>query len=356
MEINMALFTNYPRNTGVGGYAYELWRSLKDFGSAHLLDCSEKEGSNIKGIRFPLLSKTLNAHFIYPKKIRATDGYSVYHLTNQFLANTICKEKPFVITCHDLIMIKEKSSPWLTRYLQNNALPKMRDARWIIANSEYTKEEIKKTFGLPGENITTIYYGLDHGLFRPLNKTVCRKKLGLPAGKTILLTVGSPEPRKNFARVIEAFVAVKKSLDNSVILKVGDIMPENRHLINKMGIEKDIIHMKTVKKQDMGLIYGASDVLVFPSFYEGFGLPPLEAMACGIPVVTSDCTSLPEVAGKAGLIVDPHDPEDIAINTLKALDDNSRKKITRAGLQQAKKFTWQRAARETMDVYKKIVR
>jgi glycosyltransferase involved in cell wall biosynthesis len=184
---------------------------------------------------------------------------------------------------------------------------------------------------------------------------------GLDKGGRYILYVGSEDPRKNLPTLIQAFAQVKKYMPGVKLLKVGAAYfdGERRKLrdrITRMNLQRDILFFDYVTEQDLRCFYNAAEVLVLPSFYEGFGLPIVEAMACGTPVVGSTAGSLPEVIGDAGIQVDPWNSQAIAEAILTILDNHDKKSMLRqAGLQQITKFSIEQSACETMKVYSKTM-
>jgi len=179
----------------------------------------------------------------------------------------------------------------------------------------------------------------------------------------VIMYLGSEEPRKNLALILNAICRLKKILPGVKLLKVGGSqMGGDRRsvlaLIRELHLEDEVVFTGQVAESDLPRYYNAADLFVFPSFYEGFGLPPLEAMACGCPVVASDATSLPEVVGNAGYLINPRDVEGFATAMAGLLTDmggSNRDSLVARGLAQAKKFSWDVSARQTMDVYEKVL-
>jgi glycosyltransferase involved in cell wall biosynthesis len=231
----------------------------------------------------------------------------------------------------------------------------------IITISNFSKAEISGALDYPAEKITAIYLGVDHHRYKPLHADEgVRDKYRLPAGKKIVLYVGAEQPRKNIPTLIKAFAEVKKDREDIVFLKVGRPQWRNARrdllaLIEQLHIQNDVIFVDYVPEEDLPGIYNIADLFVFPSIYEGFGLPPLEAMACGCPAITSNAASLPEVVGEAGLMVEPHDVIGLANAMKEVLGSRQRREeMIAKGLKQAGKFNWERTARETEELYHEV--
>ena len=234
-----------------------------------------------------------------------------------------------------------------------------RKAARIIAVSEYTKSEIVSLYGIHPDRIDVTYEGADER-FKPMDRDIAceavKEKYGLKC--QFVLTVGVIQPRKNFPRLLEGF-AKFKSLGQSehkliVAGKYGWKESGLNDLIEKLGITREVVFAGYVPHGDLPIFYNTADLFVYPSVYEGFGLPPLEAMSCGTPVITGNRSSLPEVVGEAGIMVDPYDPGAFGDAISRVLSSESlRTDMSARGLEQAKKFSWDKMARQTVDVYRK---
>ncbi len=232
----------------------------------------------------------------------------------------------------------------------------------IIAVSESTKNDAVKFLGLQEDRIDVVYEGVDVDFYRPLDETdglePVRAKYGLE--KDFILFVGTLEPRKNITGVIEAFSRVVGGVKKEYNLVVAGTKGWNYQsvfeLVQRLNIEREVVFTGYVPEEELPLLLNAASVFVYPSFYEGFGIPPLEAMACGTPVVTSNISSLPEVVGDAGILVDPNDPDAIADAIQRILsDDGLRRELAAKGVARAKLFSWQKAAGETLAIYRRVV-
>ena len=203
--------------------------------------------------------------------------------------------------------------------------------------------------------IRVIYY--DAPFYHPVTEQMelgqVRRKYHLP--ENYILAVGTLEPRKNLRRLIQAFETVKKENPSLSLVFVGARGWLSKDLY--ADIEKNsIITTGYVSREDMPALYSGAKLFVFPSLYEGFGLPPLEAMRCGVPVVVSDNSSLPEVAGEAGIYVNAKDADSIAEGIQKGLyDENLRAVSIRKGFLQSQKFSWKKSADQIINVYKEIL-
>ncbi len=228
-----------------------------------------------------------------------------------------------------------------------------RKANSIVTISKSEMQRVLKYKFGSNKNVFYVYHGVDEN-FRSIEKLDnnrildCRKKYNLP--DNYILYVGRLNIRKNILNLIKALVNVKLPL---VIVGEEDHKTENlKELIETLDLGDRVIFTGFVSDEDIPLVYAAAKVFCFPSFAEGFGMPPLEAMACGTPVIVSNITSLPEVCGDAAIYIDPDRPEDIAekINSLLAKPPEDISKISMYGLSHARKFTWEKSAEGLMKI------
>ncbi len=286
--------------------------------------------------------------------------WSLLHLPNQFQSrygNFI--NSPFIVTIHDLIRHHNVSSTYVSSPKEKLfvELDKrgFKKAKHIIAISNSTKNDIVKFLGIPAEKISVVYQGVDHQIYYPRKRD--------EQSNEYILFVGSDDPRKNFITLLEAFSIVKKDsrFKSLKVVQTGfsrDGTARNATLeaIDRLHLTDDIIFPDFWGEDELAKYYSNAVCFVLPSLYEGFGLPPLEAMACGCPVITSNVSSLPEVVGDAGILVDPEDPNRLAEEIVRVLTDNELKNsMIEKGLSRAKEFTWQKTAEETLQVYNKVL-
>ncbi|ADD01944.1 glycosyl transferase group 1 [Thermoanaerobacter italicus Ab9] len=289
----------------------------------------------------------------YLKKEEVDLLYSTTHHGPLFYKNQI-------ITIHDLLPIHFNYKDSLQRILQTNyfkfVLPQIIGrAKKIITISDCTKSDIIKYFNVQEEKIVKIYNGYDKNLFFPRNNA--RSYIyGKYKIEDYILAVGASYPHKNYDNLIKA---ITLTLDKNIKLIIAGGKDEYRNYLKKLAKELNLVDkvlfINYVPQEDLPYLYSAAKCLVYPSLYEGFGLPPLEAMACGCPVITSNTSSLPEVVGDAGIMVNPHSIEELA----KAIDlvlsnENLRKEMIEKGLKRAKKFSWEKTAEETLKVYEEV--
>jgi glycosyltransferase involved in cell wall biosynthesis len=266
---------------------------------------------------------------------------------------------PSVITIYDLsFIIFPQGFKYLKRlYLTLFTRLSARKARRIITISESTKRDTVRLLGVSSKKVDIVYCGVDKA-FHPLPEREVasfRQKRGLP--ERIMLFVGTIEPRKNVARLIEAYSRLR---DGQVKLVIGGargwLYEEVFARVEELDLTGDILFPGYIPPDELPLWYNAAELFIYPSLYEGFGLPPLEAMACGTPVITSNVSSLPEVVGEAGLTVDPLNSRGLAEAMNQVLGDEAlRQSMRERGLARAGRFSWAKAAQETVEVYRRAL-
>jgi len=266
-----------------------------------------------------------------------------------------------VITVHDLNFIYYPQ--FLTaesyRYYNQQIEWAVRRADHILADSHATKSDLVSLLDVPPEKVTTVHLAADPS-FRPLPEAEARQvaaRYDLEPG--YLLCVGTLEPRKNIPGLLEAYRLLldARATDAPLVLVGGKgwLYDEIFERVEELRLIGQVRFLHGVPDADLVGLYNGAGVLATVSFYEGFGLPALEAMACGTPVVVADRASLPEVVGEAGLLVDPDDPDDIAQALARALaEEPLRERMRELGLAQAARFTWEKTARETLNVYSSV--
>jgi len=288
----------------------------------------------------------------FPPYIKTTDTESIWHFTNQQQTILLNYKKPkkCIVTVLDIIPLASEfqEKPGFIRMLYSLAMRNIKRADAILAISEYTKKDVVEKMKIEKDKIFVVPLAADKE-FKPLN---------VPKNDDIkqILYVGSEIPRKNLPVLIHAFSMISKKYKNVRLKKVGVSQNEKARndlldLSRKLGVLDKIDFPNHI--DSLVEVYNSADVFVFPSKYEGFGLPVLEAMACGCPVITTNLTSIPEVAGDASLYFDPDSPEELAEQIERVLfDKDLSQKLTDQGIKRADKFSWDRVAKETIDVYK----
>lgn len=364
------------QRAGIGRYTYQLIRALFDeetFNRIYLYglkDCGrytrirdksalediEKLSGNANKLKTPFpfrkatrLLTTLIDHMRKQPQINVS-------IWTDFLGAVISSSKT-IITIPDMAHYYYPQYTWpghdsdLKEHLKDHA----HKADLVLCISENTKKDVINILGIPENKVWVTYMGVSEEFRLYQDKDVIddlRIRFSLP--ERFILFVGTVEPRKNLNRLIEAYhILYSKNKIKYPLVIVGGKGWKNEPLyqrVKELKIEDKLIFTGYVSDSDLPLFYNAATVFVYPSLYEGFGIPVIEAMACGVPVVTSNVSSLPEVAGDAAILVNPEDPEEIAsaihkIVTDKVLYESLREK----GFSQASKFTWAACAKKTLE-------
>jgi glycosyltransferase involved in cell wall biosynthesis len=301
------------------------------------------------------------AHALNLGMERAFPPMDLFHATEHLLPRL--KKTKTVLTLHDLIFqfFPEYHLP-LNRWFLVNAMPHfLRRADAIIAVSECTKRDAIATYQLPAEKITVIYEGVNPRLKPERDaEKIAAARTRFAHDEPFLFFVSTIEPRKNIIALVDALRVLRgRGYPHRLLIagRPGWLYQATFEHVKKAGMEAFVDFLDYVPDEDLPALFAACDAFVFPSLYEGFGLPPLEAMACGAPVVASNTSSLPEILGDAALLINPRDVGAIAdaverVITNTALRDELRVK----GFAQAAKYSWERAARETLGVYEGVMR
>ncbi len=293
----------------------------------------------------------------FGKAAAATSGHVVYHATEHLLPNVAA---PTVLTIHDLIFRRYPQHHTLTnRAFLNVAVPLFaRRADAIIAVSRHTKRDLVEQYRVPDEKVHVIYEGIDES-FKPAPQSEQhRVRMQYSPDAPYLLMVGTLEPRKNHAAAFRALAALRQSgYPHRLLIVGGDgwLFSPVRQLPATLGLDNQVSFLGYVSHADLLALYSAADCFLAPSLYEGFGFPVLEAMACGAPVVCSDASSLPEIAGNAALIVSPHDDAGLA-NAIRLVLDQPQfaARLRDLGRQRSAMFRWDACAAETVAVYRHV--
>ena len=296
----------------------------------------------------------------YPKLELFTGKFDIYHCFDHMMPPT--KGKPRIMTIHDL---RRYTLPELytTSKLYRFELAVKR-ADHFIAVSQSAKEDLCNIFNIQEDKVSVVYLAADEKLKpitleeKQLNKVRLSKKTKTSLDKYII-AFSSPDARKNIWRIIRAFKMAKKQLpDNLKLVVIGNLPKNDEELISRAtvkSLEKDGVFL-TGAVNDIRDWLSCADGLVYTTLYEGFGIPILEAFACGAPVITSNLSSMPEVAGPAALLVDPYSEEAISQEIIRLYnDDNLRENLIQAGFHRNNEFSWSRTASKTLEVYEKLL-
>jgi glycosyltransferase involved in cell wall biosynthesis len=273
----------------------------------------------------------------------------------------VCK---YVVTIHDLSSFTHAQTyPFARRnYYQYIIRQAVKRADLIVTDSLSSQKDLTDFFSVPKDKIKVIYCGVDD-MFQPLTSTSIisqvKEQYHLPSN--FILTLGVLEPKKNTDRLIKAYAAAKKQYFNLPQLVIAGSIKygwSNKNifkLVKQYNLAKDVIFTGSIKHIDLPALYSTAKLFILPSLFEGFGLPVIEAMACGTPVITSNVSSLPEVAGDAGILINPYDTEAISQTMIKVLSDKTLQKDMRTkGFENVKRFSWKNSAKELIGLFEEV--
>jgi glycosyltransferase involved in cell wall biosynthesis len=283
-----------------------------------------------------------------------------------YFASPLVPLFPTVVTIHDVIPLILKEYAWRKLTIVYNKLvaSAAKRAQAIIAVSQCSKRDIERTLRIPSDRIHVIGNAVDDS-FRPITDcwllSAVRERYNI--GERYVLYFGGFDLRKNVPRTIRAYAQLPSSLREKYQLVVAGrlrhvghpLYPDPRPLVHELGIDGQVIFTGQIREQDKAPLYSAATCFLFPSLYEGFGMPVLEAMACGTSVLTSNSSALPEVVGDAGLLVDPYNEQAIAAALSHLLEDEPfRLELGARAVERARYFTWQQVAEQTVEVYRRV--
>ena len=349
--------------TGIGCYTHDLLSSLAKYGElyhylfitgTHFSQMDINNKSNITQLKIDKPNR-LWEELQMPTEL-LSHGVELYH--SPIFTCPIIDEIPAVITIHDTIpeIHPELCSQNFLNFYQERIHPSLRAAKKIITTSIFSRNEISKYLKINPEKISVIYQGISDK-FSPENKnqiTSILEKFKLP--EKYILYVGMIESRKNIETLIAAFGKIAKEIKDYWLIIVGRHDDKNYTLekaIEESSNKERIKEMGYMEDTDLKVLYAGAEVFVFPSLYEGFGRPVVEAMASGTAVIASDTSSLPEIVDEAGILVPPKDSDILAENLLKICKDSQiRNSFINRGLKRAKEFTYSKFAKQLMDFYK----
>lgn len=360
---------NWYKGTGIGTYTdriltYMVKNHKENFyhiyWSGNKYQSFDKENTKIV-----LASKKQHRFFeqyYFPQNLR-DESIDIYHVPQNGIgiSENICCKK--VITVHDLIpyILPETVGPsYLTKFLKE--MPRIiNTADAIITVSECSKKDILKFFPIDADKIFVTPLAADDK-YKPIDKELSKNKVYLKYNikKPFILYIGGFSPRKNVASLIKAFSMVHKNLDKDYdLVIVGSDRDDSQKLKDyccQLNIDGSTKFTGFINNSMMPFFYNASDLFVYPSLYEGFGLPPLEAMSCGTPVITSDTSSIPEVTGDSAILIEPGDTESLMYSIEAILNEKTIwNELNLKGLERSKKFSWKKTAQNTVKIYEKIL-
>jgi glycosyltransferase involved in cell wall biosynthesis len=365
---------------GIGRYVRELKRSLTEL-SVGTVSVGEFEHdqiisqSRLKPILdwAPFGRTTLRQQIIYPLQLsnKNTCPFDIVHFPAH-MDPPAWGMRNYIVTVLDLIplvmsdLYKAINPSWRFKLARHLELQAIKNAALVVAISDHTARDCERLLGINPENIVVTPLGVDKKFFvsgEALPDVQVLNKLGIPSNREIVLYLGGIDPRKNVPTLIKAFRHIRDSRSGKPILVIaGKIADDKQYpqILKAVEAEKlgaDVILPGFVADEDLLKLFRHTAVFVFPSLYEGFGLTPLEAMAAGVPVVSSNTSSMPEVLGKSAILINPESAQEIAEAALGVLNNQSiASELRVAGPKRAQLFTWQRTGETTLKAYERFLR
>jgi len=368
--VRIAIDARKLRDYGIGTYVRNLLRHLSriDQRTEYVLlcraaDCAgiEELGENFRAVPESAPAYSIREQLRIPMDLRR-EGIDLFHAPHYVLPPlTPCRS---IVTIHDCIHLR------FPQYLPNRlAYAYARSSLWVATHrsnrvltvSEASKRDILRYFRVPESKINVIPNAIDERFGEvPSADEVLRVRERYQLNDPFVLYAGNIKPHKNLERLIEAFHTLRRGgLDTVKLLIIGDEISKYaalRRAVHKYKLHKHVRFFGFVPDKTLAVLYRLASVFVFPSLYEGFGLPPLEAMASGTPVITSNVSSLPEVVGDAALLIDPYEADAIAQAMRRVLTDAAlREDLRQRGLQRVKEFSWERSVRRVHAIYQEVI-
>ncbi len=370
MRIGFDITPITATRTGVGNYCYYLLKQLVRMAPDYVFTGFSSGSARVQ--LDELEGAVAHRHLAVPTRLlyqlwtvlrapnvdRLLGGVDIYHATNFFLPPTRTARR--VVTIHDLafLAVPHLCDPKSVRPFSKGMRRFAAEADAIMAYSECTKRDIVNYLRIDPEKVTVAPMAVDED-FVPVTGDDASAWVEEHYGirQPYLLFVSTIEPRKNVAGLVRAFALLAKDIPHNLVLvgSEGWQADATLRLIDDLNLTGRVIRPGFVPHSKLPAFYGAADAFVFPTFYEGFGLPLLEAMVCGCPVVTSNSSSIPEVTGDAAIQTNADDIEGIAGGVRKVLEDRDlRERMIARGRDHARKFSWQACAETTLEVYRRL--
>lgn len=367
--MRIAIDARKLRDFGIGTYIRNILIELSrlDRTTEYVVLCrpDDMNSGDVLGQNFRMVAETaplysITEQYRIPMAL-AREGVKLVHEPHYVLPPAIrCRS---VVTIHDCIhLMFPQYLPGKLAYVyaKGSMWAATRKADRILTVSEASKRDILRFFDVPPEKVEVIYNAIDERFLAPANAErmdLVRQRYQLD--DPFVMYVGNIKPHKNIERLIDAFARARsKSPDNLKLIIIGDEIskyPALRHLVHRYKLDKHVRFLGFQPMETLAAFYRLARAFVFPSLYEGFGLPPLEAMACGSPVVTSNVSSLPEVCGGAALLVDPYDVDAIAHGIVQAVtDDTLRADLIARGYERARSFSWTQSVKKIHEIYMQV--
>ena len=359
------------RGTGIGTYTYQLISSLNNIDNINeymlfmpeSLNCDISFNRNFQIKNITEGNKNSFWDEVNIPNILMNKDIELYHVPQNGVGLPKEKNCPFVITLHDVIPYKmpETVGETFLRIFNEDMPNIVSKCDGIITVSEFSKEDISKAFNFPKEKIFVTHLAAE-GIYGPLEKKECsdliRSHYGIDGD--YILYVGGFSPRKNIIGLIEAFSKLVAKYRKDIKLVIAGKQGKSYAIYKKkaqdLGVENRVIFPGFIEVDHLPQLYNASKLLAYPSFYEGFGLPPVEAMACGVPVITSNVTSIPEVLGDSAIFINPNDVDELCHSMYEVLSSEElAESLILKGLVRSSELSWEKTARNTLLAYSKII-
>jgi len=363
-------------HAGIGRYSMELLRHILPLDKAQKYVVIVPKGTQITGDLAQKMNEREN-----PVEVIEVDAthYSIAEQTKlpaiirslkvdlvhfPHFSHPLFYNGDFVVTIHDLTLslYAERGGKIKQSIYKKVISHAAKKSKKILTVSEFVKKELLKEFDLLENRVVTTYNGIDESFKKITNPRILKKVEEYGLKNPYILSVGQWRSHKNLLRLIEAYSRLVKEerftgqLDLVFVGKIDKKYPELKKKVAELGLEKSVKFTGFVPDEDLPIVYNNAELFVFPSLAEGFGLPGLEAQACGIPVASSDKTSLPEIFGKGAIYFNPLNANDMAAKIKEVLtDDRLRSQLIKEGLVNAKRFSWDQTARKTLEVYQEIL-
>lgn len=356
------------RGTGIGTYTYELIYSLSKFEKDKFLIYAPKDTNSMSYINKNLHYSYINqqsSHIFWedvniPINIE-NENIHIYHTPQNGIGIPFKKDCKNIITLHDIIpsrMPETVSDCYMNIYKKE--MPKILEKTdGIITVSNFSKNDIIKEFNFPADKIFVTHLANEH-IYKKMNRENCKNILKdkYSISEDYILYVGGFSPRKNILGLINAYsiYADQNPQSNIKLLIVGykgKSYSIYKRRVEQLNLSDKVVFTGYIPVEHMPLFYNCAEALVYPSFYEGFGLPPLEAMSCGIPIIASNATSIPEIIGDAAYYINPHNNDELFLAINEVL--NNKKlwyNLVDRGLKKCAEYTWEKTAEETMKAYR----
>lgn len=370
MRVGLDISPLAGHRTGVGTFCFHLARHLLRLNTGMVflgfssglrrVDLTELDGlSDRRHIPIPTRAVyRLWSSLGIPRVDSYLGGVDVFHATNYFLPPV--RRARRVLSIYDLAFLRypELGSPKIVGVFSREIAAFARQADAVVTCSESSRNDLVELLGVPPERIHVTYGGVNDDFCEPARDdaaALLERRYGIRG--PFLLFVGTIEPRKNVAGLLRAYARVAPDYPHALVLvgEKGWRVETLFAVIKGLTLENRVMLTGFVPRSDLPAFYAAADAFVFPSYYEGFGLPILEAFAAGCPVIAADRSSLPEVVGDAGILVNPEDEDALAETVRRVIEDAAlRDSLSRKGKVQAARFTWEETARITADLYRRL--